>query len=325
MLSFGRRSSAGSFAKFSANVESILRRSIVRAAQEKKSARFNLDQSIIECISALSANARDEDFEDLYHFFTESFQFTGVPVACDETDVDQVVVDLRSAFEEYQSEAAEEAEGDNAAEQQHTYLILDKTLQAFPWESLPCMRGQSVSRIPSMSFLRDRLDLASARSGAGGNHRIVVDSGKAAFVLNPGQDLVNTQKLFEPWLDRQQAERGWTGVVGRAPSELEMKSALENKDLLLYVGISASRNHMHVLTCAHQRQILWTRWRGTIRAVFDRAPPASVRHDDAVGLLVRRLARSRPGVRAYRNAVPLPRRVVPEPRGELVGRDRQGH
>ncbi|CRK35532.1 hypothetical protein BN1708_019805, partial [Verticillium longisporum] len=36
----------------------------------------------------------------------------------------------------------------------HTILILDKALHAFPWESLPCMDGLAVSRVPSMACLR---------------------------------------------------------------------------------------------------------------------------------------------------------------------------
>jgi hypothetical protein len=36
-------------------------------------------------------------------------------------------------------------------------LILDQNLQAFPWESLPCLEGQSVSRLPSLECLRERL------------------------------------------------------------------------------------------------------------------------------------------------------------------------
>ena len=39
----------------------------------------------------------------------------------------------------------------------HTILILDKSLQALPFESIPLLRSRSVSRMPSLPFLRDRL------------------------------------------------------------------------------------------------------------------------------------------------------------------------
>lgn len=75
---------------FKARMERTLRRMIVRAAQDKKMVRLKLDESVLECLAALPPTSRDEDFEDLYYFMIESFQFSGVPVACDETDVDQV-------------------------------------------------------------------------------------------------------------------------------------------------------------------------------------------------------------------------------------------
>lgn len=75
---------------FKARIERTLRRMMVRAAQDKKGGRLKLDESILECLAALPPTSRDEDFEDLYYFMIESFQFSGVPVACDETDVDQV-------------------------------------------------------------------------------------------------------------------------------------------------------------------------------------------------------------------------------------------
>ena len=62
----------------------------MRAANDKKSSRFKLNDAIVECVAALPASSREEDLEDLFFFMTEAFQFSGVPVACDETDVDQV-------------------------------------------------------------------------------------------------------------------------------------------------------------------------------------------------------------------------------------------
>jgi separase len=63
---------------------------MVRAANDKKSTRFKLNDAIVECVAALPATSREEDLEDLFFFMTEAFQFSGVPVSCDETDVDQV-------------------------------------------------------------------------------------------------------------------------------------------------------------------------------------------------------------------------------------------
>jgi separase len=36
---------------------------------------------------------------------------------------------------------------------------LDKNVQGFPWESIPILRGRAVSRIPSLPFLLDQVDM----------------------------------------------------------------------------------------------------------------------------------------------------------------------
>jgi separase len=119
----------------------------------------------------------------------------------------------------------------------HLFLILDKTVQPFPWESLAVLKNRSVSRLPSLSFLRDRLELAphwSSRSGAeaGATSDFVADASRAFYVLNPSGDLAKTQGEFEGWLS-DMGRVGWSGVVGRKPMELEVEQALGSKDLFL--------------------------------------------------------------------------------------------
>ncbi|GAA6064363.1 hypothetical protein JCM10212_005877 [Sporobolomyces blumeae] len=238
---------SAAFAAFKARIERILKRSIVRAAQDKKATRFKLDDAIVECVAALPASSREEDLEDLFFFMTEAFQFSGVPLACDETDVDQVVVDLREALEELHG--TKSAPKGTPDPDEHTFLILDKALRSFPWESLPCLLGRSVSRLPSLSFLRDRLDLASSLTeGDPTTYEITVDPRRSAFVLNPGGDLKNTQSTFEPWLSERSKNAKWSGIVGRAPQEEEMRSALASKDLFLYFGHGGAEQYVRTQT-----------------------------------------------------------------------------
>lgn len=143
----------------------------------------------------------------------------------------QVVVDLREALEELHG--TKSAPKTKSSPDEHTFLILDKRLQPFPWESLPCLRGRSVSRLPSLSFLRDRLDLAANRSPTA-PHDFVVDYARTAYLINPGGDLKNTQQTFEPWLREQADKHGWSGVIGRTPLEEEVKQSLTSKELFLY-------------------------------------------------------------------------------------------
>ena len=119
---------------------------------------------------------------------------------------------------------------------QHTILILDKALHCFPWESLPCMNGHAVSRLPSLGCLRDRiLQREQQQQGKGrlANEGWQVDRKSGAFVLNPGRDLIATQTKFEQALEDL---AGWGSIIGREPTEDEMRGYLESSDVFLYFG-----------------------------------------------------------------------------------------
>ena len=225
---------------FRGTVETILKRSIVRA-QSKKVIRFKLNDDLVSCFASLPATTRDEDLEDCIHYLIESFQIGGVPIASDEIDVDQAICDLRTALEEMESARAREGakKAANAAAD-HTFLVLDPSMHAFPVESIPCMRGRSASRIPSLAFLRDRLELVKAQAKSAdalsANPHFVAKKSNTGYVLNPGGDLKNTQAFFEGWLT---STKEWTGIVARAPMEEELRSALSNKDIVLCADLSS--------------------------------------------------------------------------------------
>ncbi|KAL8280628.1 hypothetical protein RQP46_006951 [Phenoliferia psychrophenolica] len=263
-------------ATFRSQVERILKRSITRS-HEKKSARFKLDDDILACLAALPPTAEHDDIEDLFYFIMESFQFTGVPVAYDEIDVDQVAVDLRTALEELH--AAQRAV---PSEDEHTFLLLDKSLQGFPWESIPCLQGRSVSRLPSLAFLRDRLDLARLRATSPDRpHELIVDSSKTAYLLNPSGDLKNTQATFESWLDGQKS-KGWSGIVGRAPSDLEMIATLSTKEVFLYFGHGGAEQYVRSQSIRHLPRcavtMLWGCSSGLLKDLGDYDPVGTPYH-----------------------------------------------
>ena len=119
---------------------------------------------------------------------------------------------------------------------QHTILILDKALHGFPWESLPCMDGLAISRLPSLGCLRNRILRQQQQIAVGVkpvNERWLVDRRSGAYVLNPAGDLAATQAKFEQPL---QDLPGWDSVVSREPTEDEMKGYLESRNILLYFG-----------------------------------------------------------------------------------------
>lgn len=223
-----------------------------------------MSDTLLECFSTLSPQSRDEELEDLIYFILDLYQFHGIPVATAEVDITQVVVDIRTVLEELQvkikfpqaktsrSKATAKTKGENSVEKyssndHHTFLILDKNVQGLPWESIPVLRGRSVSRIPNIESLLDRVQWAKwqkeqkqdARSSgtlskedSNTGDRVVIDPRKTFFILNPSGDLKKTEGRFNEWLNEMRSV-GWDGIIGCSPSEQQLVDALTRNDLLM--------------------------------------------------------------------------------------------
>ena len=223
---------------FRTRLDAVFKGSLVFQDKKLKS-RINLDDGLLECFSALPPTCRDEELEDLIYFVLDLYQFHGIPVATSEVDIDQVVVELRNVLEEHAVRLkARASPATNTLDDNHIFLVLNKNVQDIPWESLPILRGRSVSRIPSTDFLLDRLEFAHWRKWEDGSSqegrvdRAPVDPRKTYFVLNPSGDLKGTEGRFADWLQRMKSA-GWDGVVGRAPSEQQIVDAFTNRDLVM--------------------------------------------------------------------------------------------
>ena len=146
----------------------------------------------------------------------------------------QITVELLDALRHYH-EAAKNQE--RAAKSQHTILILDKALHCFPWESMACLKGQAVSRLPSLSSLRDRIVQQTRQQQSGTtpstSPTLTLNRNNGAYVINPSGDLTATQSMFEVPLQKLS---DWDAVIEREPSEEEIKTALVSKDVFLYFG-----------------------------------------------------------------------------------------
>ncbi|KAG8895793.1 hypothetical protein FRC00_006914 [Tulasnella sp. 408] len=220
-------------------IDKVFKRNRVVPQDKKSHLRLRLDDAIVECFSNLSPKCRDEEIEDLIYFVLDLYQLHGAPIALSEIDMDQLVVDLRTVLEEYSAKSRGES---TAHPDHHLFLALDKNLQGLPWESIPILRGRSVSRIPSISFLLDRVDLVrhqqgqalASRSSTGGPppDRTTVDPLKTFYILNPSGDLKNTQSTFEPKF-KDLEKLGWKGITGRPPTEEEMLQGFQRNDLVL--------------------------------------------------------------------------------------------
>ena len=59
-----------------------------------------------------------------------------------------------------------------------------------------------------------------------------VDSSKVFYSLNSSNDLEKTEGRFASEFKKMH-EVGWRGSIGRAPTEMELVSALQSKDLVM--------------------------------------------------------------------------------------------
>ncbi|KAL7626231.1 separin protein [Parahypoxylon ruwenzoriense] len=180
----------------------------------------------------------DEPLTDLLYFVVDILQFHGERNAYDEINFDEMVIETFDALHSYHNAAKDIKDTDEGA---HTILILDQSLHAFPWESIPCLQGLAVSRVPSLACLRrlileaqsavkddDELSSPGQREG----HYVSINSG--TYILNPSADLKNTQAMFGKPLSS--LPPAWNSIEMREPTEAEFEAALADKDLLLYFG-----------------------------------------------------------------------------------------
>ncbi|KAI8497177.1 Separin [Branchiostoma belcheri] len=117
-------------------------------------------------------------------------------------------------------------------------LVLDRTLQRLPWESIPLLQQGKVSRMPSLRFILSHLD--TMRSVPGHVLCDGVDQNNTYYVLNPRNDLASTQAYFQDDFKK----RGWSGVAGVSPTTEQYISALTDHDMFVYCGHGAGQVYL---------------------------------------------------------------------------------
>lgn len=235
---------------FAHAVNAVIARACHPNSITKRTPAVEVNGQILDCLCALSpSQVSDEDLEDFIHFALDACHSCGVPVAVDEVDLDICTTDLRSALEAFHGRQSSDtlpqpAKIDTQNVDPHLFLILDKNTSAIPWESIPILRQQAVCRIPSMSFLQDRISMMR-------DSRLTIRRSEARlwYLLNPSEDLVRTQQRFGAHFNAVQrlspaaaaaplahVQASWRGIAGRAPSLEEFANALETQDVVLYFG-----------------------------------------------------------------------------------------
>ncbi|KEF59540.1 uncharacterized protein A1O9_04384 [Exophiala aquamarina CBS 119918] len=226
---------AMALARFAQSLSNTLGRHLPsrqKPSKAGKAHKVELHSHVLELFLTLG-HPRETDLEDsvtdLIYFVVDVLQFNGENNAYDEIDFDAMLVEILDALHAYH-----EGTSSNSLEREnsHVILLVDKQLQAFPWESLPCMRGRSVSRMPSLGAIWERLekmgDHPSNREG------YVVSASEGTYILNPSSDLVSTEETFRSVFEAQLP--GFKAIVNRSPTETEFETALQDSPLVLYFG-----------------------------------------------------------------------------------------
>ncbi|KAG0336531.1 hypothetical protein BG000_006468 [Podila horticola] len=256
-------------------------------------AQLEIDIDLCRVISHLGDEPTFMELKDLIYFLLDAFTYkNGSPssssseaadifpasarsrstalsspyIVYSEMDLGKIAGQIRDALRHYWLSETE-AKNNGFDEGSHIVLILDKHLQMFPWESCPGLRGEAVSRLPSICFLRDRIlqkrrhqqippnPLESMLLAADpvtdtvevNRHALMdwndveIDPRRTFYVLNPGGDLKNTENVFREYVTQQP---GWKGIIGRAPLDMECINGLVKSDLYVYFGHSGGEQYM---------------------------------------------------------------------------------
>ena len=229
----GHRTDEHGLANFGRSLSSTLNKHLPSRKKKSRSSgpRIELHHHVLDLFVGLGhprAMDLDDAVTDLLYFVVDILQFNGEPNAYDEIDFDAMLVDVLDALHAYHDARRDVSPGEEA----HVVLVLDKELQIFPWESLPCLRGTAVSRMPSLGSVWERLKAMREQSFDSNAYKL--SRTKGSYILNPSSDLKSTQQTFGQLFDTQLPD--YKAIVNRPPEAHEFETVLRERDLVLYFG-----------------------------------------------------------------------------------------
>eukprot|EP01028_Stygiella_incarcerata_P000870 TRINITY_DN1138_c0_g1_i3.p1 TRINITY_DN1138_c0_g1~~TRINITY_DN1138_c0_g1_i3.p1 ORF type:complete len:2269 (-),score=517.22 TRINITY_DN1138_c0_g1_i3:619-7284(-) len=120
----------------------------------------------------------------------------------------------------------------------HLVFSFGDAMQPFPWESMPFLWQQSISRVPSIHFFKHMK--SNCPKGMKGLKE-GIDIGSTCYMLNPGGDLTRTQTLFESIFS---SNSQWVGWTGSPPAHEDFIDAVTKHDLFVYMGHGAGEKYL---------------------------------------------------------------------------------
>ncbi|KAJ2609794.1 separin protein [Coemansia sp. RSA 1365] len=101
-------------------------------------------------------DSADNDWLDICSLLWDIYFYQGAAPPSDEEILSAFADCLGSAVQDF-VEDDNVAGADSKSGRPHLILVLDKHAQQIPWECMPCIRDYPVSRVPSISFLQERI------------------------------------------------------------------------------------------------------------------------------------------------------------------------
>lgn len=233
--------------RFQKALQSILNRHLPSRKGKGKQKVINLDRRILELFVALGDPSNedvdiDESVVDLLYFVVDILQFNGESNAYDEIDFDSLVIEILDALKAYHSASITADPSDH-----HTILILGNKLHCFPWESIPSLLNQNVSRLPSLEALRTRILAAKFNESLDGAACHIISKSKGTSLLNPSGDLKNTQLAIKPLLSSLPST--WVHLPpSKEPAEEQLEEVLTSNDIFLYFGHGSGNQYIRTRT-----------------------------------------------------------------------------
>ncbi|CAH8325272.1 unnamed protein product [Eruca vesicaria subsp. sativa] len=125
-------------------------------------------------------------------------------------------------------------------EREPIILVVDREIQMLPWENIPILRKREVYRMPSVGSISAVLKKSCYREDP--SPFPVIDPRNSYYLLNLDGKCQELQTALEGLFETE----GIEGKAGAGPKlvDKELKDALENHDLLLYVGHGAGEQHI---------------------------------------------------------------------------------
>lgn len=240
--------------KFQKHLSEFIYKTVIATVPFKK--QIELSLTLCRMVLRLGRRPSFRELEDLIYFALTCYEAQEVQLDYTKIDILKTAEKIKALIVQYHNNAS--AAGVDTIKiipNDHVILILDKHLQVFPMESIPILRPQSTSRLPCLSFLRDRIlytqsyESRYAFDDFGMNidqwKDMSVSRNSAFYVLNPGGDLKDTQKEFEAVFSSMPE---WDGITQTMPAEFQCKDALQSRDIYMYFGHSAGQAFMRGTT-----------------------------------------------------------------------------